>query len=65
MDLKRTLTVELRPGESLSIDGGTIVLRIEEKSGQRARMRFEFTKPTEVRKVVPGIAQLARAGAPG
>jgi hypothetical protein len=58
----QTLTVEVRTGESLSIDAGAIVLKLEEKSGQRARLRFEFRKPTEVRKVVPGAAMMARQG---
>jgi pyruvate kinase len=56
------LTVEVRTGESLSIDGGNIVLKIEEKSGQRARIRFEFKQQTEVRKIVPGAALMARQG---
>ena len=56
------LTVEVRVGEALSIDGGRIVLRVEEKSGQRARLQFEFKQPTEVRKIVPGAAMLARQG---
>lgn len=56
------LTVEVRTGESLSIDGGNIILRVEEKSGQRARLKFEFKQKTEVRKIVPGAAMMARRG---
>jgi hypothetical protein len=62
MKEKYALTVEVRTGESLSIDGGSIVLKIEEKSGQRARLRFEFRQPMEVRKIVPGAALMARQG---
>jgi pyruvate kinase len=58
----KQLTVEVRVGESLSIDGGRIILRLEEKSGQRARLKLEFKAPTEVKKVVHGAAMLARRG---
>lgn len=53
---------EIRPGEKVAIDGGNIVLRIEEKSGQRARIRLEFAKPTTVEKVEPAAATFARSG---
>ena len=56
------LTVEVRTGESLSIDGGNIILKVEEKSGQRARIRFQFKQQTEVRKIVPGASLIARQG---
>lgn len=56
------LTVEVRVGEALSIDGGNIILKVEEKSGQRARLRFQFKQETEVRKIVPGAALMARQG---
>lgn len=62
MSEKQTLTVEVRVGEALSIDRGRIVLKVEEKSGQRARLKFEFQAPTEVRKIIPGAAMLARQG---
>lgn len=52
---------EVRPGESIAIGDG-IRLRIEEKSGQRARIRLDFAKPTTVQKVVPAMANFAKAG---
>lgn len=52
---------EIRPGESIAVGDG-IKLRIEEKSGQRARLRFDFTRPTTVTKVLPAMASFAKAG---
>lgn len=52
---------EIRPGESIAIGDG-IKLRIEEKSGQRARIRLDFMKPTTVNKVLPAMAQFAKLG---
>lgn len=37
---KRTLFKDLKVGQPLSIDGGRIVITLEEKSGHRARIRF-------------------------
>jgi pyruvate kinase len=53
---------ELRAGEQVSIGDGSVRLRVEEKSGQRARIRLDFAKPTTVQKVTPGVAALARLG---
>lgn len=53
---------DVRVGEQVSIDGGTIVLRVEQKSGQQARIRLEFKKPTTVTRVEPGMAGFARQG---
>jgi hypothetical protein len=53
---------DVRVGEQLSIGDGSIKLRVEEKSGQRARIRLDFTKPTTVQKVTPAMASFARIG---
>ena len=53
---------ELRPGEQVAIDGGVIRLRVEEKSGQRARIRLDFTRATKVEKVQPAMARFAKQG---
>lgn len=50
-----THLVEVKKGETLSLDGGRIVVKIEEKSGQRVRFRFEFKQQTEVRKLPPVV----------
>jgi hypothetical protein len=52
---------EVRPGEQLAIGDG-IVLRVEEKSGQRARLRLEFKKPTTIERIDPSAMEFARAG---
>lgn len=54
---KHKLSIELEKGESLSIAGGRIVLILEEKSGRRARLRFEFIEHTSVQKVQPVLAE--------
>lgn len=36
----RSLLMDVKVGQSLSIDGGRIVLTVEEKSGQRVKLRF-------------------------
>lgn len=53
---------EVRVGERISIDDGRIVLRVEEKSGQRARLRLEFREPTSVKRIEPAAAAFARQG---
>lgn len=60
-DNKNTWFGDVRPGESLAI-GGNIKLRVEEKSGQRARIRLEFTTPTSVQRVTPAMASFAKLG---
>lgn len=58
---QKTWISDVLPGEKIAIGEG-IVLRIEEKSGQRARVRLEFTKPTSVTRVEPAAAGFARKG---
>lgn len=36
----RTLLMDVKVGQSLSIDGGRILITVEEKSGQRVKLRF-------------------------
>lgn len=52
---------DVRPGEQIAIGNG-IKLRVEEKSGQRARIRLDFTTPTTVQRVMPAMAAFAKAG---
>ena len=61
-DSPHTWFGEIRPGEQVSIDGGRIRLRVEEKSGQRARIRLEFMQETSVEKVEPAMARFAKQG---
>ncbi len=52
---KRTLLMDVKVGESLSIDGGRIVITIEEKSGQRVKCRIVHEDATieRARKPAP------------
>lgn len=61
-EAKRTLAMDVKVGEELTIDGGRIVLKIEEKSGQRARIRFQMDPDVSLSKVVPNMAAHARRG---
>lgn len=45
--------IEVRVGEGISIDGGRIVVVLEEKSGQRARLCFEAPKDVAIERVRP------------
>jgi sRNA-binding carbon storage regulator CsrA len=62
---RRSFSIELKVGETISIDRGRIVLTLLEKSGQRAKLGFEAEKVVPVNKVDvnfrPGAAQ-ARKG---
>lgn len=51
------LTLDVRVGESVSIEGGRITVTVEEKSGQRARLRFMADEKVSIEK--------ARATRPG
>ncbi len=48
---KRAVVIEVRTGEAVSIDAGRIVAVLEEKSGQRARIRFEIEGDARVERV--------------
>lgn len=45
--------IEIRTGETVAIDGGRVLVTLEEKSGQRARLRFEATKDVAIERVKP------------
>lgn len=49
--MRKSLTVELRVGESVAIDGGRIIATLEHKSGQRARLAFEAEEQTRIERV--------------
>lgn len=49
--MKRSITIDIRSGEAISIDGGRVVCVLLEKSGQRARLRFEAEEGTPVERV--------------
>lgn len=49
--MKSHLSIDLKTGESVSIDSGRIVVRLEEKSGKRARLSFEADKSVAIKPV--------------
>ena len=59
---KATLSMDVRVGESLSIDGGRVVITVEAKSGQRARLTFTHAGDATVRRIEPPKASAAHAG---
>ena len=50
--MKRAKTIDVRVGETVSIDRGRVLVTLEEKSGQRARLRFEAEENTPIERVV-------------
>jgi pyruvate kinase len=38
--MKKTLLMDVKVGQTVSIDDGNIIFTIEEKSGQRVKIRF-------------------------
>ena len=50
VDHKR-LHIELRVGDSISIDAGRVTLFLEEKSGRRARLRFDAETDVSIEPV--------------
>jgi hypothetical protein len=55
-------TVDIRYGESVSIDDGRVLVTLEEKSGQRARLRFEAGPSVKIERVTPKFNIRARLG---
>lgn len=43
-----SLNVEIRVGESITIDNGRVVLTLQEKSGQRARLNFNAERSVTI-----------------
>ena len=39
-ETRESLIIDVRVGESISIDGGRVVMTLKEKSGQRAKLHF-------------------------
>lgn len=59
----RSLLMDVKVGQSLSIDGGRIVLTVEEKSGQRVKLRFVHDGVTVERTSAPMPSIAPRSGA--
>lgn len=59
---KRAITIDIRSGEAVSIDGGKVIAVLIEKSGQRARIRFEAEEGTAIERVTDRNNIRARVG---
>lgn len=53
--MAKSLRVELRVGESIEVDNGRITITLEEKSGQRARFRFDAPQDVDIKRVNPTL----------
>lgn len=64
MSSRRSFSIEVKIGESVSVDRGRVVVTLLEKSGQRARLGFDAEKDISVNKVTafPSGAVQARKG---
>jgi len=54
---RTTLSLDMRPGESLTI--GDTVVQFVHKAGQRARVRVTAPRATPIKKLVPHGHELA------
>lgn len=61
---RRSFSIEIKVGESISIDAGRVVVTLLEKSGQRAKLGFDAAKDAAVNKntAFPSGAAQARKG---
>jgi hypothetical protein len=48
---RESLVVELKVGDSVSIDSGRVVMTLREKSGQRARLHFSAERSVPIEPV--------------
>jgi hypothetical protein len=61
---RRSFSIDVKVGESVTIDRGRIVITVLEKSGRTAKLGFDAAKEVPINKVTPfpsGAAQ-ARKG---
>jgi len=63
-DGRRSFSIDVKVGESVSIDRGRVVVTLLEKSGQRAKIGFDAEKEVSVNKTTafPSGAAQARKG---
>lgn len=61
---RRAFSIDVKVGESVTIDRGRVVVTLLEKSGQRAKLGFDAAKEVAVNKVTafPSGAAQARKG---
>lgn len=57
----QTFRTDLRVGESIRIDNGRVTVRLEEKSGQRARLVFRAEDDVRIEKAGGTLTGAAQA----
>lgn len=64
MSAKRSFSIDVKVGESVSIDRGRVVVTVLEKSGKTAKLGFEADKEVPINKqtAFPSGASQARKG---
>lgn len=50
MTEQTTLTIDVRQGERLSLDGGRVLIELVRKSGQLARLKVSAPKEVAIKK---------------
>jgi pyruvate kinase len=53
MTEKRSLSMVVPVGESVSVDGGRVVVSVKEKSGQRVRLVFTADESVQIERQLP------------
>lgn len=56
MSKKTSLIIDVRPGDSLSIHDGVVLVELVHKSGQLARLRVTAPREVAIRKIVASSA---------
>ena len=61
---KRSLVMDVRVGESVTLDGGRVVVQVMEKSGQRVKLSFTANADVSISRKKPASsgAQAAQSG---
>lgn len=52
--MARGLVIEMKVGDRLAIDGGRVAIVLEQKHGQRARIRVEADRSVKIGELQPG-----------
>jgi sRNA-binding carbon storage regulator CsrA len=64
MDATRTLVLDVKVGDSVSVDGGRVVMTVQHKSGQQARIAFTAPEavtiePVRARPAMEAVAKIS------
>ncbi len=62
MSDKRTLSMVVPVGETVSVDNGRVLVSVKEKSGQRVRLVFTADPDVSIKRQQPSSAVAAQSG---